>query len=508
MDRSFAHAEYSTASSTGWPAWLVERTGEILQRLTDRSRSADVAIQTVLRDLAELPGITKVQFVPVATTDTNGERPEPACLPVGPAHVLRLCGPAAGRPEVVQSARLVASAIEGRLADDDRSRRTAVRHRVDRSDLRAAQDMLRIESARLRTLVNSMHVAILVVDEQLRIAEVNTAAMAMMQLTDEAAVVLGVRLTDLAEQVDPAAREVVEIAIDFAQRSIGSGGPVFREEIRLPDGTVVEASYTPVDLDGRVRGHLLMGQDVTGRVAAQHALETRNRELGELRTLKNEFLATVSHELRTPLTAASSLLEALTDGPTDGPMNAEIVGALRRNTDRLLVMVEYLLVLARLESNTISLSTRPVQPRALVADRVARLRSSGGRHDVSLVDTLDDDPRGVVVGDPDWLARMVHYVISGAVATAGHGARIFVRSEVRGSRWTLVVAGADLSIRDSGHVYSAVVRGGGAPHDSDDSIGAGLGMILAQAIANRHGGDLTVDQGDEGARITVSLPLG
>jgi signal transduction histidine kinase len=511
VDYSTAHTEYSSASSTGWPGWLVERTGTTLRLLTDRGRPNSVAIHAAVRDLASLPGITDARLVQSHTAGAGAEGPDLTQLPVGTEHVLRLTGPAAALPEVVQTARLVASAIEGRLAqaDDDRARLAPVRNTVDRTDLREAQDLLRIESARLRTLVNSIHLAILVVDEQLRIAEVNTAALAMMQLTDATRAVLGVRLADLAHQVDPAARDVVEIAIDFAKRSIGDGKAVHREEIRLPDGTMVEASYLPIDLDGRVRGHLLMVQGVTGRAAAQQALEVCNQELAELRTLKNEFLATVSHELRTPLTAASSLIEALTHAPPDGPMHTEIVDALRRNTDRLMVIVEYLLVLARLESNRIPLAARPVHTRALVADRVERLRSDGsGRPDVAVTENLDDTPDSIVVGDPDWLARMVHYVISGAVATSGHDAQIFVHSEVRGELWTLTVAGTDLPIRDSGHVFSAVVRGGDAPHDADDSIGASLSMLLAQAIANRHGGELTVQQGADGAWITVSLPLG
>lgn len=503
--------EYSSEPDAGWPAWLIERTGAALQRLADRGRPDSAAIQAAVHELAALPGITDARLVPAGIAESGAERPEQPRLPVGPDHQLRLSGPSAAFPAVVQAARLVACAIDGRLAHlgDHRSRRSAVRHAIDKTSLREAQDMLRIESARLRTLVNSVHLAILVVDEQLRIAEVNTAALALMQVTDENQVVIGLRLTDLARQVDPTARKVVEIAIDFAQRSIAGRKAVHREEIRLPGGIMVEASYLPIDLDGRVRGHLLMGQDVTGRVAAHDALETRNRELAELRTLKNEFLATVSHELRTPLTAASSLLEALTDGPPDGPMHTEIVGALRRNTDRLMVIVEYLLTLARLESNRISLAEHPVHTRWLVADRVARLRSNGdGRDDVSVTEILDDTPDSIVVGDPDWLARMVHYVISGAVATAGHDAQIFVHSGVRDELWTLTVVGADLPIRDSGHVFSAAVRGGDAPHDSDDSIGAGLGMLLAQAIAKRHGGELTVQQGEDGARLTVTLPVG
>jgi signal transduction histidine kinase len=505
VDPNSAHAAYSTERGAAWPDWLADRTGEMLRRLSDRERSDEVAVHGTVRDLAGLPGITDARLVrrDAAATDPSDRM----SVPAGPDRLLQLTGPATARGEVRQAARLVGTAIAGRLAghEESRARLVAVRYALDKSNLRETQDMLRIETARLRTLMNSIHLAILVVDEQLRVAEVNTAALAMMQVPDEVDSVAGARLTDIAAGVNPEARAVVDIAIAFAQRSIRGRKAVEREEIRLPTGMTVEASYQPVDLDGRVRGHLLMGQDITLRVAAREALEAHNRELNELRLLKNEFVATVSHELRTPLTAASSLVEALADGGVDGPQHAEIVSALRRNTGRLTVIVEYLLMLARLESNRIPLRAKPVDTSRLVAERIALIRR-GGRGDVTLTETLDDDPEREVTGDPDWLGRMVHYVIAGAVATAASDAELAVHSEVRDGRWTLTVRGAGLRLRDSGQVYSAVVSAGGITDSDDDRIGASLGILLAQAIAKRHGGEVVITQGDQNPRVTVSVP--
>jgi PAS domain S-box-containing protein len=505
VDPHSDHAAYSSDQSAAWPDWLVDLTARAVRRLADRECSDDVAIHGAVRDLAGLPGITDARLVP--RDDAEGDPSERTSVPAGADKVLRLTGPAATRPEVRQAARMVACSIDGRLArqDESRARLVAVRYAIDKSHLREAQDMLRIETARLRTLMNSIHLTILVVDEQLRIAEVNTAALAMMRVTESAAGIVGVRLTELAKGVNPEARAIVDIAIDFAQRSIRGRKPVEREEVRLPDGIIVEASYQPVDLDGRVRGHLLMGQDVTGRVAVREALEAHNRELKELGILKDEFLATVSHELRTPLTATSSLVEALAEDTTDPATRTEILGALRRNTARLTVIVEYLLRLARLESSRIPLRSQPVDTSRLVADQLERVRA-GGRPDVSLTETLDEEPECEVTGDPEWLRRMVHYVIAGAVATAGSGSELFVRNEVRDGRWTLTVGGRGLHLRDSGQVYSGVLPGSGVTGSDDDRIGASLGMLLARAIAKRHGGEVVVGEVEDGSRITACLP--
>jgi PAS domain S-box-containing protein len=503
VDPHSDHAAYPPGQSTAWPDWLAELISKVVRRIADREVADDVAIDGAVHDLAGLPGITGAGLVPLGTAEPEGA--DGMSVPAGPDRLLRLTGPAATRPEIGQAVRLVACSIDGRLAwqDESRARLVAVRYAIDKSHLREAQDMLRIETARLRTLMNSIHLAILVVDEQLRIAEVNTAALAMMRVSEAAGSLVGVRLTDLEAGVNPEARAIADIAIDFAQRSIRGRKPVEREEIRLPDGVIVEASYQPVDLDGRVRGHLLMGQDVTGRVTVREALEAHNRELNELGILKNEFLATVSHELRTPLTAASSLVEALAEDATDPATRTEIVGALRRNTARLTVIVEYLLRLARLESSRIPLRAQPVDTSRLVAEQLERVRAGGP--DVSLTETLDAAPECEVTGDPEWLRRMVHYVIAGAVATAGAGSELSVRSEVRDGRWTLTVGGPGLHLRGSGQVFAGVLPGS-VTGSGDDRIGASLGMLLARAIAKRHGGEVVIGEVGAGSRITADLP--
>src|SRR6185369_7614370 len=100
--------------------------------------------------------------------------------------------------------------------------------------------------------------------------------------------------------------------------------------------------------------------DETRRRTAQ--LADQNERLLELDRLKDEFVATASHELRTPLTSLSGYLEMSLDA-AEGPLSPTREGHLRivqRNANRLTVLVDQLLFLARADSQPLELDLRPV----------------------------------------------------------------------------------------------------------------------------------------------------
>jgi signal transduction histidine kinase len=381
---------------------------------------------------------------------------------------------------------------------DEPAVRGLVTYASDVTALRQSEDSQRIASARLRTLIDSIDVAIVVVDERMCIAEINPKALKLLQVNAAPRTVVGCTVAELAEMADRgmASGSVLKIAADFADRSISGGVPVRGEELHLGD-IVVEADYLPIDLDGTVRGHFLVGREVTGRVVAQHALETRNRELHHLATLKNEFLATISHELRTPLTAASSLLELLGEDDKAAPMPVDMVDALRRNNSRLLSIVEDLLLLARFESGQLPLETRPVSIGTLFSQTLAPLRAEAAQYGISIVEKSDREDVQLNA-DPHWLARMIRYVVSGSFTAGRPASRIFLRGEMGRRYYTLTISGDTLRTADNGPR--------GTPGGERERIGIGLGLTLARAIAARHGGELRIAGHAEGAAVRISLP--
>jgi len=107
---------------------------------------------------------------------------------------------------------------------------------------------------------------------------------------------------------------------------------------------------------------VLLEEQTDSLTHASTRLAEQNERLLELDRLKDEFVATASHELRTPLTSISCYLDMSLD-PAEGPLSTTREAQLRivqRNADRLTVLVDQLLFLARADSHPLTLDRRPV----------------------------------------------------------------------------------------------------------------------------------------------------
>jgi signal transduction histidine kinase len=234
--------------------------------------------------------------------------------------------------------------------------------------------------------------------------------------------------------------------------------------------------------------------------AAGGKVEARERELRDLAVSKAEFLATVSHELRTPLTSLSGLLELMVDADPGEPVRGQIVHALRRNTRRLVVTVDDLLLLARIEADRVPLDLRPVDTHALLGPLLEPLRTDAISRGISVRDSSNkSEPAVRILGDPHWLERMIRFLVVGSFGSDRPGS-CTVHGAVHDGAWTLTVSGDALPI-------ATADLGGVSEPDSTEGIGIGLGITLARAIAGRHGGRLRIEHGPALPSVQITLPV-
>jgi signal transduction histidine kinase len=227
-------------------------------------------------------------------------------------------------------------------------------------------------------------------------------------------------------------------------------------------------------------------------------------EIQRARGSEQAFLADISHELRTPLTSIQGFAQAIVDGEARGDAVSRGAEIIHREARRLVRMVEGLLQVARLESGAQAIAREEVAPSRLLESAVAALevqaKGAGVTFDVAGADTLPS-----VSGDPDKLAQLFLNVLDNAVKHSPRGATVRVRGE-----------------RDDGTIIVRVRdTGSGLPQDAQARLfrrfyrgdntrdGAGLGLAIAHAIAQAHGGTISAANVDGGgAEFAVRLPFG
>ena len=268
--------------------------------------------------------------------------------------------------------------------------------------------------------------------------------------------------------------------------------------------------------------------------AEKEKTEKQARRLVELDEAKNRFFANISHEFRTPLTLVLGPLQDAIDGAygaVSPKLNRQHI-LMRRNTRRLLRLVNQLLDLSKLESGKMELHQQPGDIVAFLRELVRVFTPMAERRRVSL--RLDATTKSLPTRyDPDALEKVFANLISNALKFTPEGGSVVLNVAViptespmateEGSFSPLRLVRDDNSLETTA-VISVIDTGPGIPDEhleriferfqqGDTSIrrtheGSGIGLTLARELAELHGGSLKAESiVGEGSTFTVTLPI-
>jgi signal transduction histidine kinase len=246
--------------------------------------------------------------------------------------------------------------------------------------------------------------------------------------------------------------------------------------------------------------------DSLTRISAQ--LASQNERLLELDRLKDEFVATASHELRTPLTSISGYLEMSLD-PAEGPLTPTRENHLRivqRNADRLTVLVDQLLFLARADSHPLELDRQPVDLAGILAEAAETARPAAGAKDLTLIVESADSHQ--VLADRAQLLRIVENLVMNAVKFSPDGGtvRLATRGDGASAILEVVDTGAGIPAAEQHDLFNRFFRGTNAIQKAVP--GSGLGLAISQVIAEAHGSTIEVESTPgAGSTFRLALPL-
>ncbi|CAB4883857.1 unannotated protein [freshwater metagenome] len=291
------------------------------------------------------------------------------------------------------------------------------------------------------------------------------------------------------------------------------------ELIRMADGRLLGRDYATVRLMGGRKAHLWAYSDLTqraqhdedGRLTLQHerelraATEEQNQRLSDIDEMRAHFMATVSHELRTPLTAIAGFAELLLDDQPSSPQQQrEFVEIISRNSQRMLEMVESLLLMARLEGGGLGIEIRPTPLAGLVREVMATFAPEAAKKHVELLVSLSDSLAPAMI-DPGRMDEVMRNLISNAVKFTPEGGWVSVTTRRWGDCWEIEVAdnGIGVPAADIDRLFDRFYRGSNIRPGQHP--GSGLGLAIARSIVELHGGSISATSGTLGAVFTVRL---
>jgi signal transduction histidine kinase len=318
--------------------------------------------------------------------------------------------------------------------------------------------------------INSFPDPVLVVDRQQHVELANPAACrlfgALPQDPEKDAT--------LAWQPPEALRQPLAEVLQNQREYLPQG---FDKAVPLPVGEETH-SFLPRILPIRDSGGTTLGAAVL--------LEdiTRFRLLDEV---KSNLVATVSHELKTPLASIRLALHLLleeTVGPLT-PKQLELLVDARDNAERLLVMTNNLLDLARLEQGRSKLHLTPERPRDLLQSAAESFRPRAEDRGIELTMDVDGGLPAVAV-DVGQFQHALQNLLDNALAHTPQGGRITLSAHSAGGRIVFAVAdtGCGIPAQYLPMVFERYFR---VPGNASQG-GSGLGLAIVREIVTAHGG--------------------
>lgn len=252
-----------------------------------------------------------------------------------------------------------------------------------------------------------------------------------------------------------------------------------------------------------------MLQQQQEKLAAFEALRIAKEAAEAASRAKSDFLAMVSHELRTPLNAVIGFSEVMAMEPY-GPLGdrryREYIGDIGDSGRNLLGVINDILDMTKVEAGKLELRPVVVDLSTLLHQACNQVRGLAERAELTL-DEAGIEPGIIMTGDPQKLRQIAVNLLSNAVKFTPSGGRIAISARCRASDacFEVIDNGIGISRDDLDRVLRPFMQ-------VDSSLarqheGTGLGLPLARAMTEAHGGSLTLHSvKGEGTTVTVVLP--
>ena len=259
----------------------------------------------------------------------------------------------------------------------------------------------------------------------------------------------------------------------------------------LPSPLPIGVTYAPLlSNDGKLRNIIASVRDITHFRTADE--------------IKSTFISIVSHELRTPVALIKGYASTLRrdDAKWDKSTINDSLAVIEEEADRLSKMIDDLLDASRLQAGGVNLNHADVSLPQL-AQRVAeRFSTQSNKHRI-IAEFPDKFP--VILADETRIEQVISNLVSNALKYAPKG-DIKISGSMRPEQVVICVSdeGPGIEAKDLPHIFDRFYRSTNAVKQTK---GAGLGLYLARAVVEAHGGRIWADpKPDSGARICFSLP--
>jgi PAS domain S-box-containing protein len=370
----------------------------------------------------------------------------------------------------------------------------------DISARKHAEEAMRASKAQLQTLFEAAPLGIYLVDANLRICQVNPAAMPVFgDLPD----LIGRDFAEVIHQLWPQAY-ADDVIVRF-RHTLATGEPYFvperieeRRDRKMKE--YYEWQINRITLPDNSFGVVCYFRDISAQVQARSALTEMDRQ-------KDRFIATLSHELRNPLASINSAASLMQFPELDAASQKWAAQVIMRQSHAMAALLDDLLDVSRLTLGRFELHKQNV-PLAQVLEAAlettrAAIEEAGHRLSIAM-------PPSTVTIDADALrlSQAIANLLTNAAKYTDRGGEIALEASVLSNEVVVSVSDNGIGIEPGNmdKLFEMFAQGPSARERSPG--GLGIGLALVEDIVHRHGGRVQAESEGpgRGSRFSLILP--
>ncbi|MHC4483485.1 MAG: ATP-binding protein, partial [Planctomycetota bacterium] len=397
---------------------------------------------------------------------------------------------------------------EGPFLKEERNLINGIAHALSgAAERKQAEQALAQERNMLRTLIDNLPDFIYIKDAKSRFTACNAAISNFMGAATPHELI-GKTDFDYYPQ-----KQASEYYAD-EQEIIRSGQPLINkdEPNAGQTGTLrwIMTSKLPLrDSEGKVAGIVGISRDITERKEAEKRLQEAKEAAEFASKAKSQFLTNMSHEIRTPLNAIIGISKTLSKYNTKNltPKQLEGLEIVLRSSQRLLLLINGILDLSKIESGKTDVKPRPFSLDALIAGIRSMATTLNDKDEVDFVVQKSESVPKTIISDAQKLHEILTNIISNSVKFTNQG-QIALRIYDEQERLYFEVSDTGIGIgeQDIEHIFDEFTQ-----VDSSTTRkypGTGLGLTISKKMVELLGGEIKAESKlGEGTKITFYVPL-
>ena len=244
-------------------------------------------------------------------------------------------------------------------------------------------------------------------------------------------------------------------------------------------------------------------------------LAQANMELFKSNALKDEFLATMSHELRTPLNSILGFSDVLSNSANLDDRQQRYVENIRTSGRNLMVQINDLLDIAKIESGQMKLTPGPVNLIELIDSQCGQITPLADQKNIDLRTRYLTDPMPELHQDGGKLRQILTNLLSNALKFTPEGGRVRVSAEATDKECVRICVedtGIGIPMQEQSEIFEKFRQGttsaGQRDHVKREFGGTGLGLSIVRELSRLLGGDVHLEsEFGKGSMFTVRIPI-